>query len=460
MRVPVRVPTDEEKLRLDDRIPATLARGEGATAGGRPVPNDAPRSRYRTGGQRDRDRILYASAFQRLGGVTQVTEPELGHAFHTRLTHSLKVAQLARRSTEKLLLGVDQAHIVGNAARLVSSLDPDASEAAGLAHDLGHPPFGHVAEEALERLNPSGGFEGNAQSFRILTRLAIREPAPGLALTRRTLNGALKYPWARRPHVEAQNKKWGTYVEDVEAFDWARRDSALDQPSLTARLMDWADDITYAVHDVDDFFRAGLVPLDRLAAGNRSEIARLREGLEERGKDDIDGLIGALQDALSGFLIDEAYDGGVDQRAALRDFASSLITSYLNAISVEDDPTDPNCAWLRIEEDAERQVAVLKELTWVYVIQRPSLAVLQSGRRQVINRLYETYFEATEPGGDARLLPPAYRPRLKSAQTPAARHRLVTDLVAGLTEASALALYRRISGVDPGTVLDAAARGA
>jgi dGTPase len=214
MRVYLTVPVGEQVARLQER-----------RIGERPA-------KWRGFGERDRDRILYSSAFQRLGGVTQVTAPEPGHAFHTRLTHSLKVAQVARACARML----KQQSLTGTAAQVVDTLDPEAVEASALAHDLGHPPFGHIAEERLNiNAADAGGFEGNAQSFRILTRLAVQARNPlGLNLTRETLNGTLKYPWAR-----SAKPKWGVYVDDLPTFEWVREDSVPGEPSLGARLMDW-----------------------------------------------------------------------------------------------------------------------------------------------------------------------------------------------------------------------------
>jgi dGTPase len=456
MRVSLRLPTPEQIERLVERIPPKPLSGDGTVAPSLPRPSDDARGRYRNEGQRDRDRILYSSAFQRLGGVTQVSESEPGYTFHTRLTHSLKVAQIARRCVEKLKRDASDGHITGTAATLVEqTLDPDVAEAAALSHDLGHPPFGHVAEETLNRCS-AAGFEGNAQSFRIITRLAIRETVGGLSLTRQTLNGVLKYPWLRDTMLASRDKKWGVYESDEPAFKWVRSDSHATERALTAHVMDWSDDATYAVHDLDDFYRAGLVPLDRLAAGGK-ELDRFREGLEAVGRTDASAMIATLEDVLSYYTIDEPYQGRVDQRAALRTSASTLITAYLAAFSLEDCVRE-GCAEIVIDEQARRQVKVLKDLTWAYVVMRPSLAVMQAGRRRIIEDLYERYYEATGEHGDRRLLPPAYASRLEPGATEIARSRLATDLVASLTERAALELYRRMSGVDPGTLLDAAAR--
>jgi dGTPase len=464
MRARLRIPTPEQIAKLNDRLLPDLGRGKGAHADGhKPEPDD--RGRYRNEAQRDRDRIMYSSAFQRLGGVTQVTESELGFTFHTRLTHSLKVAQVTRRAVELLLQEADDpdGHVVGDAVALVKTLNPDAAEASALAHDLGHPPFGHVAEAVLDRLSREAGgegFQGNAQSFRIVTRLAIRAEAIGLSLTRRTLDGSLKYPWPRDLNDPAHHDKWGAYSDDIEPFEWVRQGSELHQLSLTARLMDWGDDLTYAVHDLDDYYRAGLVPLDRLAAGG-AEVDRFREGLRAMGIEDPEPDVSAVMDVLRPFPLTDPYEGRDDQRAGLRDFGSTLITLYLDAIRVEE-TNDPGHADFVIKDEPEAQVRALKRLTRAYVVMHPALAVQQRGRRNIIESLFEWYLDATDPKGDPReerrLIPATYRARLDDAHTDPERVRIVTDIIAGLTENSAHALFRRMSGIDPGTLLDAAAR--
>ena len=196
--------------------------------------------------QRDRDRILYTTSFRRLARVTQVVSSDEGHVFHNRLTHSLQVAQVGRRIAEKLR----REHVPPRV-----DIDPDVVEAACLAHDIGHPPFGHIAESELNTIAKEhglkDGFEGNAQSFRIVTRLAMGSTGNGLNLTRATLNGILKYPWRHGQNPEILDK-WGVYDSDVEIFDWARElGPAPLQKSIEAELMDWSDDVTYSVHDVD-----------------------------------------------------------------------------------------------------------------------------------------------------------------------------------------------------------------
>ncbi len=202
--------------------------------------------------QRDRDRVLYSSAFRRLAGVTQVVAADEGDFYHNRLTHTIKVAQVARRVAEHLV----------NTAHAGAFIDPDVCEAAALAHDLGHPPFGHVGEMTLDECvvgqGLADGFEGNAQSFRIVTRLALRRPDfPGLNLTRATLAAILKYPWLRQERGSDQKRhaKYGAYSTEADVLAWARElaPSGSLQRGVEAEIMDWADDVTYAVHDIEDF---------------------------------------------------------------------------------------------------------------------------------------------------------------------------------------------------------------
>ena len=378
--------------------------------------------------------------------MTQVASAEQGHTFHSRLTHSLKVAQVARRLAERL---PTQRH-GGAASVAVAALDPDATEACALAHDLGHPPFGHLAEEELdEKAMAFGGFEGNPQSFRILTRLAVRAlEDPGLNLTRQTLNGVLKYPWARHPEEPGKDEKWGAYDADREDFEWTREYcDGSDAASLEARIMDWADDLTYAVHDLDDFFRAGLVRLDGLCRGDE-ELGRFKDYVAIKEPDAVD----VVDSVFAGLGITAHYEGRVDERVQLRRLGSLLITRYINAFRVVEGSAG---AEVEIDDELDRQVKVLRRTIWFYIIERPSLAVVQAGQRRVIRELVDMFMTAVDDESAEALLGPVYEERLRAAETDPARRRVVIDLVAGMTEDSALEVYRRAIGVAPGSLLSA-----
>lgn len=394
--------------------------------------------------QRDRDRILYSSSFRRLAEVTQVVAADSGYVFHNRLTHSLQVAQVGRRLAEKLVVRYPD---------FTSELiDPDVVEAACLAHDLGHPPFGHIAEHKLNELaNDSGGFEGNAQSFRIITRLASRSRNySGLDLTRATLAAVLKYPWLKGEHPERPNK-WGAYDSERRDFEFSVQ--LLPAPKVRtpeAELMDWADDVTYAVHDLEDFYRAGRLPLHLLSHRDERERECFFQNVFERRKDDKDfsakqNLKEAFTDVLlATFSISRAYDGSAEHRAALRNFTATLIGRYINAVSLREEDSG---IVLCVDSDLRSEVVMLKELTWTYVIEASSLAAQQRGQIHLIDDLFRVYVEAASMESSWKIFPTYYRERLRDAAgNDAENMRICVDLIAGMTESQVVAMHRRVTG--------------
>lgn len=429
----------------------------------------------RTPAQRDRDRILYCSAFHRLAYVTQVTAPEAGHTFHNRLGHSLKVAQVGRRNAERLQRLAAGGKLDEPAARLVESIDPDAVEASCLAHDLGHPPFGHIAEKALHEeaqalvSDSFDAFEGNAQSFRLVSRLAVRDEDQGLNLTRQTLDGLLKYPWGYSTDSQSKaHRKWGFYgnapesqAGDEEAFQFVRPDASDPGPEedrcLEAEIMDWADDLTYAVHDLDDFFRAGLIPLHGLGDRASPEFEELHRLLTETEESEpsafrdhsIEDLLTATGEALAleGGGPEAAYRHDANNRALMREMGSKLITRYLSGFRLV--AGSESAVELEIDPDKRCEVEALKMLVRVFVIRRPGLAVVQHGQERVIKCLFRRYFEASTAGehGERRLFPPSAKERLANSDDSAEeRARVVIDLISGLTEAGAVQLHQRLEG--------------
>lgn len=429
-----------------------------------PAANETER---RSAFQRDRDRILYSSAFRRLAGVTQVVGASEGFIFHNRLTHSLKVAQLGRRIAEKLI------HEQPELAMSVP-VDPDVVEAAGLAHDLGHPPFGHVAELALKKaaatVTDFEAFEGNPQSFRIVTKLSMRSfEHDGLNLTRATLNALLKYPWLREAAGD-RSEKWGSYHSEREVFEWARREdvAARDVKTAEAEIMDWADDIAYSVHDVEDFFKANLIPLDRLAESDSEQTSFYERAkdhikiIDAGGKRRLDGgeqaaLFARFQQLIAPLFPGERFDGTRRQRAVLRAFTSALIGRYVDAISLRE-PTTAQPRAITIDPEIEQEVNLLKELTWVYVIRNPALATQQWGQKHLISWLFDTFREAAEEK-EPNVFPLSTRDQLLKLRAEGrdddrTRTRLVVDLIASMTEAQALETYQKLTGLMPGSGLD------
>jgi len=446
----------------------------------------------RTPAQLDRDRILYSTEFRRLAGVTQVVSPGEGEIFHSRLTHTLKVAQIARRLAEMFLVKDKD-----NGTKLVKGwggIDPDVVESAAMAHDLGHPPFGHLAEyelarlveetvvrekyglphpaplsqEARDELPKTEGYEGNAQSFRIITTLAVRRPdsPPGLDLTRATLNATLKYPKT----FDQNNPKYGVYSgeEDAAAFAFARaiQTPAGDGPCIEAQIMDWADDIAYSVHDVEDFYRAGRIPLDRLRSNTR-ERAYFRDKAIKRRKDtnkpfkiEYEEIAPVLDNFLNLRIdIEGPYDGTRPRRQQLYKCTSSLIHEFLSGTALRAHEGANGMA-LERSDVMLTQVDLLKEMIWCYVIYNPSLAGHQHGQREVIRTLFKVLNDACL-GRQFFLFPAAFKDRAEelgekhNGTIPAAeRARLVADAISSMTDQQALRLYQRLTASSQGSVLD------
>jgi dGTPase len=365
---------------------------------------------------------------------------------HNRLTHSLKVAQVARRLAKKLGRSADS---------------QEAAAAASLAHDIGHPPFGHVAEDELNTMALTwGGFEGNAQSFRIVNRLSIRSLRyTGLNLTAPTLNGMLKYPWLRGGGPPSTGRKWGAYQSERREFDWARSGLPIHERTVEAELMDWADDVTYAVHDLEDFYRVGLIPLDRL--GEAEERRRFFRSFFERDSERTlrkkfqafkpDDLARAME-----FLFDEAlaqvpvYRGSRAERAWIRAQTSYLIGWFIAGVSLKSGK-------VVVDRERSAEVAVLKELAWFYIIDSPALATVQHGQRRVIRELHTLYLDGAVTPKLRDLFPTGQRELLERRKTDDQKRRVATDFVAGLTEEMAFELHHRLTGVSRGSILDAAA---
>lgn len=407
----------------------------------------------------DRDAFYYLPAFRRLAGVTQVVSAPADYLLHNRLTHTLAVAQIGRRLAENLTLRE------GDLAKDLGGIDPDVVEAAALAHDIGHPPFGHAAEEALDSaLRESGipdGFEGNAQSFRLVNKLVWSSfDHPGMNLTRATLDAILKYPSLRRPG----ERKFGAYLTERVEFEFARALHTNDeQRSVEAELMDWADDMSYAVHDLEDFSRAGLIPLQALARGEGldefvgSVVERWRRNTvpPPYSPDDFAQTAQGLLDLLAM----RAGAGTVQEHASWRARRAMLQSRFAQAIHLVE-PRGAATRRVTIDEHALREIAVLKELTRTYAIERQALTEHQSGVRRIVRDLLLIYQDAIE-SGRTLLLPVEFRQQLKLADEAAetetdrvfSRARLATDVICGLTDRGALELHQRLTGIAPGSGL-------
>ncbi|MDJ0688659.1 MAG: dNTP triphosphohydrolase [Xenococcaceae cyanobacterium MO_188.B32] len=414
--------------------------------------------------QIDRDRILYSSAFRRLAQVTQVVTAQEGHVFHNRLTHSLKVGQVARRLAERLISEQD------DLAQKVGGINPDVVEAAALAHDLGHPPFGHTAEEELDECATKqglvDGFEGNAQSFRILTRLAIhRVDYFGLNLTRATLNAVLKYPWLRDSNPQSKNwRKYSVYQLDKQAFEFVRPEQDTSQ-TVEASIMDFADDITYSVHDLEDFYLAGLIPLELLAT-DRDEFTRFIERwLGDFSNNYFAKIVRSQQNRFQNFL-NATYNlkgqyrpGSFEQKAQIKRISSQLIQTYIQSVKLSQDYGDRG--YLQYNQAKEEELKFLQRIVWHYVISNPRLATQRYGQKKIIRTLFEVYLEAIHRS-DITFIPARFVKEFLDLKTledkgenkEQEKTRMAVDIVAGLSEAETVLQYRRLTGIAQGSFLD------
>jgi dGTPase len=411
----------------------------------------------RTPFQRDRDRILYCSAFRRLAGVTQIVAADEADVFHTRQQHTLKVAQLGRRLAQRCLENQRE-------AATYLGLDPEVVEAACLAHDLGHPPFGHVGEKALHEkvmeAKDLDGYEGNAQSFRILTKLALRyEQRPGLDLTRATLAAVLKYPWFREAGNSAKEKKWSAYTSEEEDFKFARELLSHDSKTAEAELMDYADDIAYSIHDLEDFHRCAALPWTSILSEQGTEkLVAHANASWWRPPYDSEGRLREACRSLSDFLLatfgaflSERYDGSKTQRVQLRRMTSLLIGRYIDKLKLKNrDEIEADGVCVKIESNFADEIKILKQITRDYIINVPSLAAQQRGHRRIVEQLFEDLYEDSVKDW------PVYLPvRLRYLWAGVDRRaRFAADCISSLSEAEALALHARLRGLASGSVLD------
>ena len=402
-----------------------------------PEPDKRP---GRTAFQRDRARVLHSAALRRLAGKTQVVAPgSSAHAWdaspRTRLTHSLECAQIGR----------DLGAALG--------CDPELVEAACLAHDLGHPPFGHNGEKALDEIaEPCGGFEGNAQSLRLLTRIepkhftAEGRPA-GLNLTRAALDAATKYPWPQGGHPsDPTSPKFGVYADDTPVFHWFRRGAPAYRKCFETQVMDWSDDVAYSVHDVEDGLHAGyLDPNALLADPERREIFALAASRYAPADTEEDELAEALDRLLDQEWWPHGYDGTAPAQARLKDATSQLIGRFcLGAESATraaygTGPLTRYHADLRVERGVRLECAVLKAVADRFVMQRPDQERLRAEQRVVLAELAHALLLRAPDGLD-----PQFRAIYAQAGDEAARVRAVVDQIACLTDASARTLHARL----------------
>ena len=382
----------------------------------------------RTEFMRDRARVIHSAALRRLAAKTQVAVPWENDFQRTRLSHSLECAQIGRELGESL------------------GADPDLLETACLSHDMGHPPFGHNGEEALaEVAAPCGGFEGNAQSFRLLTRIEAKTvdgngKSLGLNLTRASLDAATKYPW---PSSE-NPRKFGVYDDDVEIFTWMRQGAPAGRKCIEAQIMDWSDDCAYSVHDLEDAIFAGQVTVKNFDNDFDILYKEMVEGYKsEATKGEAAAALGRLQ-KLSCWPIN--FDRSHRSLARLKDTTSQLIGRFVLAAELEtrkvhgEGPLTRYSANLEIPREQKIEVDFLKAVAGHYLINAAASQERYAKQQVVIHELVEMLFEAAP-----KELDPIFEDDWKVAATDAQRLRVVVDQIASLSDPGAYALHAHLS---------------
>jgi dGTPase len=392
----------------------------------------------RTEFARDRARVLHSSALRRLGAKTQVLSPSGGDFARTRLTHSLEVAQVGREMALEL------------------GTDPDLVDMACLSHDLGHPPFGHNGETALNAWAESfGGFEGNAQTLRLLTRIEPKVfgkdgDSFGLNLTRASLDATCKYPW-RLAQGEAElggghSVKFGVYEDDLPVFEWLRQGALPAQKCVEAQIMDFADDVAYSVHDFEDAIVSGYVKTSDLSdAGNHEELI-----------DKIQAWTGStitrqeLEEAFERLQVNEYWPDHFDATGRdlgqLKNLTSSFIGSFVGratdaTLAANASTVARYSAQIITPIEVRAEIAVLKGLVSVFLMTNASRRPFYEWQRAILTELCEALLAA-----NGAHLDNYSSAAWLTANGESAQRRVIVDQVASLTDQSALTLHNRLVG--------------
>lgn len=439
---------------------------------------DDERPPWRSPFRRDFARLIHSPAFRRLQGKTQLFSGAESDFFRNRLTHSIEVAQIAKTIAAKLN------HDVLEEGEL--AVDLDLVELAALAHDLGHPPFGHTGEQALDGLmRTRGGFEGNAQTLRILARterklddpeeqlkeadsraqwydMKGREVAVGLNLCRRSLAAVLKYDRLIPESREEEALAKGFYASEAEMVaeikkDVARRPVKKGQfKTIECQIMDLADDIAYSTYDIEDAFKAGLLtPLDLLFAPKevKEEVAR-RCGVELETDFPVAEVTVVLRRIFQSFAeTDPSADfweslgrshresTAIASRTFFRGrLTSLLVDAAIRAVTVDVNEDDPPLSRVSMQEDARQGVSVLKHLVYELLIRSPKMALVARRGTRIVELIFE---ELGDPRG-MTLLPPDWAIRYEQAPEEA-RPRVICDFIAGMTDRQAVDFYSRLT---------------
>ncbi|MEV8338897.1 deoxyguanosinetriphosphate triphosphohydrolase [Leucobacter sp. NPDC077196] len=385
---------------------------------------------------RDRARVLHSSGWRRLAAKTQVLSPTAGIDFaRNRLTHSLEVAQIGRELAVSL------------------NLAQDVVDTACLAHDLGHPPFGHNGEKALnEWAVDAGGFEGNAQTLRVLARLEPKRftsdgASVGLNLTRATLDASCKYPWSLA-EAEPGSAKFGYFADDAPVFAWLRTGAPERRKCAEAQVMDLSDDIAYSVHDFEDAVVSGFIDPEILTARSGHE-SLIRAVSEWAGGSFSSDELGAAYNRISEsetWLT--RWDESRAHQAQLKNFTSEMIGRFARASigatleAADGSPLARYNASIIVPQEIRSEIAVLKGIVAAFVMASGRRQPTYRRQRELLSELLEVLWESGESE-----LEPAFAADFRVAPDDAGRRRAIVDQVASLTDQSAIAWHKRLCDV-------------
>lgn len=442
----------------------------------------------RTNTERDRGRLQYSPYLRRLAGVTQVVSPELTSAkLHSRATHTYKVAMISREIAEHLERRAATEPDIRNQIARAGGLDVVACEVAGLAHDLGHPPFGHAGETELNRLlrnrGVPEGFEGNAQSFRIVCTLDFHGYDRGLDLTNVVLAAILKYPWTRQPDADPsddrEQSKFGAYHAEAEMLRRARaavmpgidddvilEAKGIPPQSLEASIMDLADDIAYSIHDLEDFCSQGFIDLaaaidtldqfiakpgapENTFATAAAKLAKYNASMYSsteyvKAANRIRGMLDQVNVPLSS-------QGKRDLQ--LRGDLSRKIGEFFDAMTVVEREGWPN---VTLDPPQWHDMQVMKRVTKTFLVGTGRMAQIQRAQRETIERLFVGLEHWVLNAAEDEALPEALQDfldltvatRSRAGKLAPGHYRAIADYICTMSDSEAFLRAQWISGTE------------
>ncbi len=404
----------------------------------------SPREKeFRTPFQIDRDRIIHSSEFRRLQGKTQVFLPGQFDFYRTRLTHSIEVAQIGRSicnyllKTQKGLLAED------------FFIDPDLVESACLAHDLGHPPFGHAGERTLNELMLNyGGFEGNAQTLRLIVKNFYTEENTrrGMNPTRAFIDGILKYKALFGLLDNPLNHFLYDEQQEILDFVFVRRELPFNSPqefnnfrSIECQILDWADDTAYAVHDIVDSIYAGFIT-----------IARITKWINEHEYEISPEQIKYLEE-----IVEWIKNGNFKKKfsSQIGDFITACSLAVRNTFM--DDLTNRYKFELVIDKDKLEKAAIYKRISVELVFNSTQLHQMEFKGKAMISKIFDAlkdnYYDSLK---SFKLLPDFADRLIRSNENSSERIRMLCDYIAGMTDSYAIKTYKRLFDPDFGSIVD------